>query len=203
MLQRCTTFSITYVFMSSIDLNTSLLSKVGSGNRKAFKRLYDILLPKVYSIVLSYMQNTHEAEEVTQDVFTKVFLNAKKFKGKSSVDTWVYRIAINTSLTALQKRNKRSLFSLSDKPIHKTDFVHPGVILERQEFAIYFFKAIDTLKEKQKTAIILKYVEGTSQKKIAEIMNTSVKAVESLLQRAKKSLGKKLDKMYPSLNIKN
>ncbi len=72
-------------------------------------------------------------------------------------------------------------------------FDHPGIILENKEKARYLFAAIETLPENQKTAFILFNVEELSQKEIAQIMNTSPKAVESLIQRARLALRAKLE----------
>lgn len=77
-----------------------------------------------------------------------------------------------------------------------SDFVHPGVEMERRELSIILFKAIDQLAENQKTVYVLHYIEGLPQKEIAGIMKTSVGAVESLLTRAKEKLRKLLGNYY-------
>ena len=79
-----------------------------------------------------------------------------------------------------------------DQPV----FDHPGIKLEQKENARYLFEAIETLPDTQKTAFILAHIEELPQKDIADIMNMSVKAVESLLQRAKVNLRKKLADVY-------
>ena len=83
------------------------------------------------------------------------------------------------------------------KEEHRIDFKHPGILLENQEKASYLFAAINELAETQKTAFILTYIEGLPQQEVASIMDNSVKSVESLLQRAKTNLKKKLISMYP------
>jgi RNA polymerase sigma-70 factor (ECF subfamily) len=79
----------------------------------------------------------------------------------------------------------------------KADFVHPGVLAEQRERAAYLFKAIAQLPENQKTAFVLSHVEDLSQKEVAAVMEISVKAVESLLQRAKGNLRKYLEGIRP------
>ena len=81
--------------------------------------------------------------------------------------------------------------------IEKHDFEHPGVLLENKENAKALFKVIDTLPETQKTAFILSYIEDMPRQEVADVMETSLKAVESLLQRAKGNLKKKIENMYP------
>jgi len=90
----------------------------------------------------------------------------------------------------------------SGEPLHdKPNFEHPGIQLEQKERSRYLFQAIDTLPENQKTVFVLAHIEELPQKEIAEIMNISVKAVESLLQRAKGNLRKKLSDIYDRRNI--
>lgn len=84
----------------------------------------------------------------------------------------------------------------------KIDFQHPGVLLENKEKAQYLFSVIETLAEAQKTAFILSFVEGLPRQEVADIMETSLKSVESLLQRAKANLKKKLIEIYPEGNQK-
>lgn len=91
----------------------------------------------------------------------------------------------------------RSLFGAAGELQHDLpDFQHPGIALENQERATVLFKAIAQLGENQKTAFILVYVEELSQKEAAEVMEISVKALESLLQRAKGNLRITLKEFY-------
>ena len=102
-----------------------------------------------------------------------------------------------------QKRQKRSgIFSHlfhkeTGEEVHTTQtFDHPGILLEQKENARYLFEAIEELPETQKTVFILAHIEELPQKEIAAIMDLSLKAVESLLQRAKVNLRKKLGDLY-------
>lgn len=78
--------------------------------------------------------------------------------------------------------------------------MHPGVLLENKEKSKYLFKAIDSLDEKQRTAFILSYIESLPRQEVADIMDTTLKSVESLLQRAKANLRKKIAAIYPEGN---
>lgn len=156
----------------------------------------------MYNTALGYLQNVEEAEEITQDVFISIFNKAHTFKGKSKVSTWIYRITVNKSLNQIEKRNRRPKSDKEIQDYHRVNFQHPGVLLENQEKSQYLFSVIDTLIEKQKTAFILSYVEGLPRQEVADIMETSLKSVESLLQRAKTNLRKKLISIYPEGNKK-
>jgi RNA polymerase sigma-70 factor (ECF subfamily) len=150
----------------------------------------------VFNLALHYVQNIEDAEEITQDVFLKVFDNLHTFKKQSSLKTWVYRITINQSLDFIkgkkaQKRNfLSSVFSINDSnfKFQPSNFNHPGIELGQKEACQKIFEAINQLSDNQKTALILLKIEDKSQAETAEIMNLNVKALESLFQRAKNNL---------------
>ena len=175
-----------------------LIQSIAKGDQDAFRSFYKMFVAKVYNTALSFTKNEQEAEEITQDVFTKVFQNAHQFKGDSSPSTWVYRITVNTSLNLVKKKKRFSFLSLSQTPAEIPAFDHPGILLEQKEKARLLFQVIDTLPDNQKTAFILSFVEELPRQEVADIMQLSLKAVESLLQRAKKNLRKELGKIYPN-----
>lgn len=155
----------------------------------------------MYNLALSYVQNKEDAEEITQDVFVSIHESMDKFEGKSTLSTWVYRITINKCLDFIKTKNRKkrfahftSLFTKNTENERKelVHFDHPGVELEHKEALEILFKCINELPENQKTVLILCKIESKSQQEVAEIMNTSIKAVESLLQRAKSNLIKTL-----------
>jgi RNA polymerase sigma-70 factor (ECF subfamily) len=181
-------------FLSEIDL----IEQIANGDKRAFRELYDLHSAKVYNTALRYSQDVSDAEEITQDVFTSIFRNASKFKSESKVSTWVYRIAVNTSLNYQKKKKRATFYSLSDSENEKPDFENPATILEDQEKNQLLLLAVDKLPETQKTAFILALIEELPRQEVADIMETSLKAVESLLQRAKANLRKELEKYYPN-----
>jgi RNA polymerase sigma-70 factor (ECF subfamily) len=171
-----------------------------NGNFDAIERLIVEYQIQVYNTTLGILQNEHDAEEVTQDVFIKVCNKISSFKGDALFSTWLYRIAINESLQVLrkQKAKKRigffsTLFSNKVEETEAIDFVHPGIMLEQKEAAKQLFAAIKQLPERQQVAVTLRYVEQLAQKQVAEIMELSEGAVESLLQRAKRTLKNKIN----------
>jgi RNA polymerase sigma factor (sigma-70 family) len=174
-----------------------LIQQIAKDNQKAFHELYLLYKNKVYNTALSYLQSVEEAEEITQDVFLTIFQKAITYKGHAKVSTWIYRIAVNKALNQIDKRNRRPKATNEVQDFHRVDFNHPGVLLENKEKTQYLFSIIDTLKDTQKTAFILSYVEGLPQQEVAYIMETSLKSIESLLQRAKANLKKKLISIYP------
>ena len=161
----------------------------------------------VYNTVLGFVQHMHDAEDVTQDVFIKVYENIGRFKQQSKLSTWIYRISITQAIDFMRHKNRKkragflsSLFGANNELLHEpVDFIHPGVLAENKERSAILFKAINQLPEKQQTAFILQKVQDLSQQKIAEIMQLNEGAVESLLMRAKGNLKKLLINYYSSL----
>lgn len=161
----------------------------------------------VYNTVLGFLQNTVDAEDVTQDVFIKLYENIGSFKQQAKLSTWLYRISITQAMDLLRYRNRKkrggfmvSLFGNNQELLYEPpDFEHPGVLTENREQAGILFKAINKLPENQKTAFLLQKMQDCSQQKIAEIMQMSEGAVESLLSRAKANLKKSLANYYASL----
>lgn len=174
------------------------------GDEGAFRELVETYQQKVLNTAVGMVQDMATAEDITQEVFVTVYKTLLSFKEQSSISTWIYRITVNKCLDHLraQSRQKRGgllskLFSIEGNAMETPDFVHPGILAENREKAAYLFKAINTLPDNQKTAFVLVHIEDLPQKEVADIMNLSVKAVESLLQRAKGNLRKQLEDMRP------
>ena len=182
-----------------------LLFGLRNGEEPAFKELVTRFQDKVFNTALGLLQHHSEAEDTAQEVFIQVYRSISQFKGDSLLSTWIYRITVTKSLDLLRskKRKKRfgflsSLFGEDNLPVHDhADFDHPGVLKERKEDAALLFKMIDRLPENQRAAFILNKVEELSYREIAAILNTSESAVDSLLQRAKQNLRKKLNESPP------
>lgn len=155
----------------------------------------------MFNLCLQYVQYTEDAEEITQDVFVKIYESIDSFQQISSLSTWIYRITINKSLDFLKAKKRKKRFAFFTSLFHDNNevryehpyFEHPGVTLEHKEKLQHIFTQINKLPANQKTAIILSKIEQKSQGEIAEIMQISVKAAESLIQRAKKNLIARLD----------
>ncbi len=161
-----------------------------------FEQIYNQHVKRVYNLALQYVQNTEDAQEIAQDVFITVHQQHENFRSEANLSTWIHRIAVNKSLDFIKakKRKKRfglfSVFTPTNEPVH---FDHPGVLLEYQEETKLLFEHINNLPENQKTVLMLQKIEGKTMLETSEIMGISHKAVESLLQRAKTNLLKKIN----------
>ncbi|MFO8086857.1 MAG: RNA polymerase sigma factor [Bacteroidales bacterium] len=185
-----------------------LLKQLKDGNEKAFRQVIINHQEMVYRTAYGFFHNQAEAEDLSQEVFTELFQSIHKFKGHSKLSTWLYRITINKSLNEVKKKkNQKSMQETASffnpEASHAIEVkddqnYDPQRIQENQERKTILNQAIDSLPEQQKTAFILHKYDGMAYKKIAEVMNTSLASVESLMHRAKHNLQKKLIHYYNS-----
>jgi RNA polymerase sigma-70 factor (ECF subfamily) len=168
---------------------------------QAFRQLVDQHQVKVIHTCFRFVHDQSEAQDLAQDVFVEVYQSIGKFRKESKLSTWIYRIAVNKSLNRV-KKNKRfgwlkhvddfftiaeqSPENVSDPEVEKASMD----LEEKMEKSIQ--EAISGLPEYQKAAFILHHYEKMTYKETAEIMRTSISAVESLIHRAKINLQKKL-----------
>jgi RNA polymerase sigma-70 factor (ECF subfamily) len=148
---------------------------------------------QVFRTVMGFVHTKEDAEEVTQDIFIRVYQSLSSFHHDAEFSTWLYRITVNMSLNFLRSNRKnRILQSLEAIFSYRSEEKTPLEDMEQAERDRRIRMAIDALPEKQRMAFILSRYEELPQKKIAEVMNRSEGAVEQLLQRAKENLQKKL-----------
>jgi len=185
-----------------------LIQQLRAGDEGAFKLLVANYQDLVYNTALGIVQNSEDAEDVAQEVFIQVYRSIDQFKGDARLSTWIYRITTTKALDHIRsrKRKKRfafitSLFGPNDELVHEpVDFQHPGVTLDRKEQAALLFRMIEQLPENQKVAFTLHKTEELSYQEIADVMQLSVSAVESLLFRARQNLRRLLEKYYQQSN---
>jgi len=168
-----------------------------------FQNIYNQYGVLVYNVALHYVQNIEDAEEITQDVFVQVYHSLENFSQKSTLKTWIYRIAINKSLDFIKHKNsKKRFFMFGNKSQNEkeyenvSNFEHPGILLENKEKAAVLYATINELTPNQQTAFILSKIDGLGNVEISAIMQLSVSSVESLIFRAKSTLQEKLAKKF-------
>jgi len=180
-----------------------LILQLRQGNEPAFRWLVNHYRNRVFHTLLNIVQDTRETEDAAQEVFIQVYESIHSFKEESSLSTWIYRIAVRKGLDKLRRRKSRQRLRQvlpwwmpEEKRSAEDHFYHPGIVVENKEKASVLFKAIDSLPEKQKVAFTLIKVQGMSYEEACAVMEQNIKAVESLVTRAKGNLQKKLESYY-------
>ncbi len=181
------------------------INKIKSGDEDSFRTLVDDHQKIVLNTCFRFVQVKETAEDLTQEVFIEVMRSIGQFRGESKLSTWIYRISVTRSLDYLKmmKRKKRfaklkSLFGdegqlVEDKPSAEKN---PVEQIENRDRAEILAWALESLAENQKIAFTLSKYDEMSYKEIAEIMGTTISAVESLIHRAKGNLKKRLKSYY-------
>ncbi len=169
--------------------------------------LLDTYQDQIVNTCYGFLHNRSDAEDASQEVFLKAWKALSTFRGECKLSTWLYRIATRTSLDILRKRKRDQRWNwvLGLVGLNKLLAVtsvekDPLVVIEQRERAKILMKAIDNLPETQRTAYTLANFEHLQGNEIAEIMETSVAAVESLLFRSRRNLRQHLKSYYQKDN---
>ncbi len=189
-----------------------LIKRIKKDDESAFKELIDKYKQQAFAISMGFMHNKAQAEDIVQDVFVKFWEIKDEFELKAKFSTWLYRVVSNMSINQLRRNKFSSVFSAfknSENNLNSTDYEQQIIDnntstvdenFKDEHIKIALKKAINSLPKRQRIAFIFSKYQNFSYKEIAEIMETSVSSVESLLHRAKNSLQKKLVKTYKSIN---
>jgi len=161
----------------------------------------------VVNTCFRFVFNREDAEDLAQEVFIEVYRSLEKFREESKLSTWIYRIAVTKSLDHLRKLKRKKRFSSLKRVIGIDDPAdsipapsddNPGDALVSKERVAVLQNALDALPDNQKTAFLLSKQDGYSNQEIADILQTTIPAVESLIHRAKKNLQSRLERHYRS-----
>jgi RNA polymerase sigma-70 factor (ECF subfamily) len=179
-----------------LDRDEAFLERLRSGDREAFSTLVDMNQDMVYNLTLKMVRDRELAEDLSQEVFIKVYRALPSFGGRSRLSTWIYRIAYNVSVTELQKARHRYERTDIDEPageetpgmVQVSGAVDPHEELERSEMMRRVAELIEKLKPQQRLAILLYYQGERSYEEISEVMKLPMGTVKTLLFRAKEAL---------------
>lgn len=160
------------------------------------KELVDNYKLMVVNTCYGFVHCPHDAKDIAQEVFIEVWEKMEFFRGESKISTWIYRIAVNKSLNYLRQNKKNvvlgALESMKDSLLNYVTEASYEEKDDKKNKLKIIHKAIDKLPERQKSAFVLYHYEGLDYKEIAEVTDTTVSTVESLLFRARTNLKKYL-----------
>src|SRR4030095_7912107 len=178
--------------MAEQIVNGRVIEACQQGDRDAFRVLFETYKDKVYSIaVYSAGGDRAIADDVTQQIFLKLFTAIKQFRGDSEFTTWLYRLVVNACMD--EKRRGARLLPLGETAMKTPTQKKPQEKqYARAEIADALQLAISHLKPKFRLPILLKYVEEMSYEEIATVMGCSKGTVASRLNRGHGQLAKQL-----------
>lgn len=191
--------------MNISTTNVFSLEALRAGDRAEFARLVDTFSTPIYRLGMKMLGNAQDAEDILQNTFLNALTHLSDFEGRSSVSTWLYRIAANEALMLIRKRKPNINIEdmqpedADDVPLPET-FVDWSVLPEKELLSSEGKKAIETavkkLPESLRMVFILRDVEDLSIKETAEILNLTEVNVKTRLLRARMALREQLSSYY-------
>lgn len=179
------------------DPDEHLVLRVGRGDGDACRALVERHLGRVVALAARVLGSAAEAEDVAQEVFTRVWTSAGSWRpGAARFTTWLHRVALNLCLDRLARRREAPLES-APEPVDPGPT--PAARLEEAEVRQRVGREIAALPERQRVALALCHYEGLRNIEAAEIMGVTVEALESLLARARRTLRERLEETASEL----
>jgi RNA polymerase sigma-70 factor (ECF subfamily) len=183
---------------ASAEAEATLVESARGGDRAAFEELVRRHAERLYAVVLRFVADADEAQEVTQEAFLRAWRNIGRFEGRSRFFTWLYRIGINEAKRRGARRPVTPVTSLEDEPVPEApDWSEaPQTRSEQAEVRRVLEAAIRALPIEYRAPIVLRDVEGLSTREAAEAMDLGEAAFKSRLHRARLVVRRALDEYY-------
>lgn len=156
--------------------------------RAAFNDVITIYSQPLYWQIRRLVQRHEDADDVLQNTFLKAWMSIENFRGDAKLSTWLYKIAINESLTFLSKEQKRATSSLESQGDYVADMIEADEWVDGDETAKILRKAIATLPEKQRVVFNMRYFDEMKYEDISEVLGTSVGALKASYHLAVKKI---------------
>lgn len=177
--------------LGEAEVEAELLARFASGDQSAARELTERLLPLVLRQAWRVLGNEAEAEEVAQEAMLRLWRQAPEWRsGEAKVSTWLYRVTRNLCIDRIRRRRPTS----SVEDVAEPPDPAPSVLerLAANEEMRALAQAILGLPQRQRDALVMRHFDGASNPQIAERLDCSVEAVESLLARARRQLAREL-----------
>ncbi len=170
--------------------DATLVARFKRGELRAYEHLFDRYQARIYNYLFRLTGDAELAEDLTQEVFLRVFTEVRKLKGAINFSAWIYRVATNLCYDHFRHRarNQRVTAKIMAQHAISDTSNTPEQRLLRRERAIHMAEALDRLPMHYRTILLLKYAEGMSYRQIGAVLSLSEAAVTSLLHRARMEL---------------
>ena len=180
-----------------LDADDLLLARIANNDEAAFRSLVERHVDRAYALALRILRNAADAEDVAQDVMLKVWTHRGTWQpGRARFSTWLYRVVTNRCLDLHRRPRTEDIEQVPESADGRPDAVDD---IHRTEVTSLLDQAMGRLPEQQRIALILSYTDDLRNAEIAEIMDTTVMAVESLLKRGRQQLRDLLRRHEPDI----
>jgi RNA polymerase sigma-70 factor (ECF subfamily) len=180
-------------------IDKTFINRLKSGDEKAQKAFYQQFAPKMYGICLRFAKSNAEADDILQEGFIRIFNHIKDFRGEGSIEGWVRRTIVNTSINFYKKRIKQGISTELDTIKEKIE--SDNLIIDTLA-AKELLEIIRELPDGYRTVFNLNVIEGYSHKEIGEMLDISENTSKSQLSRARATLQKRIKKILERDNRK-
>lgn len=168
-------------------------------DQEAFSELVERFQQRLVGVMHHLVGGRHEAEDLAQEVFLRIYRARKKYRPRARFSTWLFTIANNLALNRLRDKQRKPVVPLNVRDsgplgprpaeqLAKDDTAQPHTRMEEQELSVVVQRALESLNERQRMAVVLNKFEDMGYNEIAEVMEMTPKAVKSLLSRARANL---------------
>jgi RNA polymerase sigma-70 factor (ECF subfamily) len=169
-----------------LDDDDRLLDRLAANDQAAFRLLVERHIDRAFSVALRVLGNSADAEDVVQDTMLKVWTHRGQWQqGRAKFSTWLYRVVTNRCIDLRRQPRTDNVDAVPEPADAQPDAV---TTIQRDEVSVLLEAAMQRLPEQQRIAVILSYHQSMSNGEIAEVMETTVSAVESLLKRGRQQL---------------
>lgn len=178
------------VVVTQVDKEAMLVSNTLSGDITSFEILMDMYRNRIYNFLLKMTFSKEDSEDMTQEVFVRVYNSLYQYNSKWCFSTWIFKIAVNVFKTEYSKKKGRESKKVQDLLVNQrfSNITEPERALENIETRMEVLKMLEALKAPQRVALVLKYVQGFSYKEIGEVLKVSPENAKVRVMRAKKHL---------------
>ena len=172
------------------DDDARLMLAFRDGDRRAFDTLFARYTPRVLTFLTRLVRDRARAEELTQDVFVRIYNAADRYEATAKFSTWIFGIAHNLGLNELARAHRR--YERGDTPLEELGAADPAPPadekFEATELRVRLERALAKLPERQRAALLLRSEQGLAYEEIAKALDASVSSVKSLIHRARETL---------------
>ena len=179
-------------------ISPELIQEAARGSQPAFRAIVEVNQGFVYAVAFRFVNDSQDAEDITQEVFVRLWKNLHNYKPEVKLTTWLYKIVTNRCLDFLKSKHGRQRKNSVDVEKHRelTNYLTPERYYQQHELVKIIHAAADELTPKQRAVFILRDLEGLSPDEVSETLSMSAGNVKSNLFHARQNISEKLKAVY-------